>query len=630
MTLTVSWKQGSKDQSVFLKPQSLMIGSLLSSQIQLQGDGVEPIHALLEPRGQEWLLTDLGAKTGVYVNDKKIEIETILRAGDRIRIGSIYLLYGDREKVAVAEGLAGVLPPLPPVSASVAVSRGVAEKEAKKVPAAAAKPIFFTDFKTSANLFAKGKESKGGETVEVIAYWKNTVLSVDHFQPGKGDVSVTIGDPAKANFIAAGTAELEKYVLATIGVGKSTLHLMEGMKGSLRRDGKMISVDAGVVELKSGDFAKIQYGPVTYFFLFTNLPDIKLPRTGPQDPLFLAISLAAMVIYVLLIGAVLIVDVKEENHKKEEDLWAVVQVPEKPEPPAPEPLGEVKKEALPIPLEPPPEALAAVPPKEEKPIEKAPAPPPKAKVEQALTQAKTQDKKKPLPAAGGGLQSTGGEKKGKEKESIPGPSVTEPAKPAGVNLSQLGLGVGKISSKTGPGAIHTNFKSSAGGVGKGSGSADKNYGLGGIAGSKALAVGGSGSALNQFGTGEGVVGDGKGVSQAFKGKGQVAIDVRAGDPLVSGGLTQEEILKVIRANINQIKNCYERWLQRVPDAHGKMKVQFMVGTDGGVLQTSIASGNISDSIMTDCVLSRIRKWKFDEPRGGKPVTVNYPFNFDPI
>jgi len=134
--------------------------------------------------------------------------------------------------------------------------------------------------------------------------------------------------------------------------------------------------------------------------------------------------------------------------------------------------------------------------------------------------------------------------------------------------------------------------------------------------------------LNQFGAGTGVVGDAKNVG--FKGGGQATVSVRAGDPLVSGGLTQEEILKVIRTNINQVKNCYERWLQRVPGAQGKMKIQFVVALDGSVLSTSVSSGTISDSQMSECVLGRIKKWKFPEPRGGKSVTVNYPFNFDPL
>ena len=626
MSYSISWKQENKSQEVVLKQQSFMIGSLLSSHIQIQGDGVEPIHALLELRGDEWLLTDLGAIQGVYVNGNKIAVEKILKPDDKIKIGSVVLLYrfNGNKKSEIS------------LDTEVDIEDSSPTPETSKLNLASstkisAKPTSFTDFKTNVNLFAKNKTVETGDTIEVIAYWKNTVLNVEHFQYKKGENFVTIGDPTKANFIAAGPANLVKYNLAKIHSTGSRLSLLQGMQGNLRRNGVMESVGEGHFELKNGDFAKIQYGPVTYFFLFTKLPNVHLPRTGPQDPLFLGISIAAMLIYIFLIGTILVVDVQETKPKKEEDLWAVVQAPEpeKPMPPAPKPLEEVKKAPVPAPIEPPPQPMAAVPPKEVKPVEKKP-PPPKPNVEQVLTQAKTQEKKKPVPAAGGGMQAAGGEKKGKEKTSTPGSDDGVIPKPAGTNLSQLGLGVGKISSKTGPGAIQTNFKSSPGGVGKSSGSADKNYGLGGLAGSKSLAVGGSGSALNQFGTGEGVVGDGKGVSQAFKGKGQVAIDVRAGDPLVSGGLSQEEILKVIRANLNQIKNCYERWLQRVPDANGKMKVQWVVGLDGSVLKTSVASGTISDSVMTDCILSRIQKWKFAEPRGGKAVTVNYPFNFDPI
>ncbi len=616
MNFSISWKQGDKDQEFYLEKNSVMIGSLLSSQIQLQGNGVDPIHALIEPRDNGWVLTDLGTKSGVYVNENKINVEVVLNAGDQIRIGSISLQYrsSDQKKEAPSTPSA-VKPKIPSLPTS------------EKIVDGKSKPSTFMGFKTSTNLFAKTKQEAAGETLEVIAYWKNTVLNVEHFHLKETKKSVTIGDPTRAAFIAAGPVAVAKYTIATVHEDGSTLFLLEGMEGSLRRGGKLEQVGPGTYELKNGDFAKIQYGAVTYFFLFMNLPAVTLPRAGIQDPVLFGMSLAAAMIYLLFTGFIFLMDVKKDDLEKEKDMWAVVEVP-KPIP-VPEPLAVVKAETTPV-VDSPPEPMEAVAPKEKQPARVETPPPPKARAEESLTQAKTQEKKKPLPVPGGGLQTSGGEKKGSEKISTPGSEAgTKPA-PSGANLSQLGIGVGKISAKMGDGAIPTNFKTSAGGAGKGSGSADKNYGLGGLAGSKKFAVGGSGGALNQFGIGEGIVGDGKSISQAFKGKGQVAIDVRAGDPLVSAGLTQEEILRVVRLNLNQIKNCYERWLQRVPAASGKVMVQFVVGVDGSIETIKVASGTISDSVMTDCLLSRIQKWKFSQPRGGKSVTVNYPFNFDPI
>jgi len=257
---------------------------------------------------------------------------------------------------------------------------------------------------------------------------------------------------------------------------------------------------------------------------------------------------------------------------------------------------------------------------------------------------------------GSGMNQKGAPIKGVGKADYKGVEGVNNNKASGVNLSKLGLGVGKIMSKTGPGAINTNFKSSAGGAGGGMGSASKTYGLGGVGSGKSLGLAGSGGAVNNFGSGSGgLLGGqggsggmgGAGLAGAFGGggggggaggggkggaggHGRANVTVPPGDPVVSGGLTAQEIMAVIRANLNQIRHCYEQTLQRSPNAAGKMSVQFVVGTGGRVQSVSVTQSTISDSMMRGCVTGKIQRWAFPKPRGGQPVTVNYPFVFNPL
>jgi outer membrane biosynthesis protein TonB len=106
--------------------------------------------------------------------------------------------------------------------------------------------------------------------------------------------------------------------------------------------------------------------------------------------------------------------------------------------------------------------------------------------------------------------------------------------------------------------------------------------------------------------------------------------VPPGDPVVSGGLTAQEILQVIRNNLNQIRHCYEQLLQRSPNAAGKMGVRFVIGVNGRVQSVNVTDSTISDSRMRGCVTGAIARWPFPTPRGGQPVTVNYPFVFNPL
>lgn len=99
----------------------------------------------------------------------------------------------------------------------------------------------------------------------------------------------------------------------------------------------------------------------------------------------------------------------------------------------------------------------------------------------------------------------------------------------------------------------------------------------------------------------------------------------------SKGLEAEEILKVIRENLGQIKCCYESFLQINPDSSGRIKVLFIVNLDGSVKNVSTKENTVSQSkIMENCISKRMLEWKFPKPRGNIPVTVTYPFEFNPI
>lgn len=245
---------------------------------------------------------------------------------------------------------------------------------------------------------------------------------------------------------------------------------------------------------------------------------------------------------------------------------------------------------------------------------------------------------------GGGNKKAGAQRKGKQNYSVMGVSDGKVKAPSGRNLSKLGVGVGKVLSKTGPSAQYTDFKSSKGGLGRGAGSGRKTVGLGGSGKRGSLGLGGTSGGAQNFGQGYGGAGSGLGGSGGLGGNGLSGRGIGNGTgkgggrsrPVVNvpgiagvsgGGLTQQEILDVIKAHLNQIRHCYDRLLQRSPNARGKIKVKWKIGTNGRVTTTSIVSSSISDSTMKGCVTSRIKRWKFPKPRNNKPVDVSFPFSF---
>ena len=365
-----------------------------------------------------------------------------------------------------------------------------------------------------------------------------------------------------------------------------------------------------------------------------------------------------MVFFLGLTGTLLSHDPVDSEELKS-DIWSMVQVPEKSHKlnkiRVPEvSLAELKKPPPPR-KEPPKPALRPVEPasakEREKPARKKEV---KKKVRanmmdhlKKVSPAKSQGSpppRKPQKPSGSSQPPVGralakGLRKSQGQSDYQGVAGAPNKKPSGVNLGRLGLGVGKIKSIKGPGAVFTKFRNSAGGAGSGSGSgsgsAPKNFRLGGVASSvKTLGLAGSGKAINQFGSGSGgFLGNSKrsGLGSAFNGrKGQAAVNVSAGDPLISGSLTRGETRSVIQAGLNQIRHCYERLLQRSPNASGRVKVRFVIGVNGRVTSAKVVSSTISDGRMRKCILGVVRRWKFPKPRGGGSVDVNYPFVFNPV
>lgn len=607
-----------KNQRFPLTQKTMIIGSLPSNQIVLQAPNVDPIHALLEFTSGHWVLTDLGSTDGVRVNGKAIAIEARIQLDEEFSIGAVKL-----SLVKVVE----LQPPPPPPAPSM-------------IPKKAQESVGSIERRSDAKtLFDPRRSEAGGTVLEVIAYWQGTVLEVGHFVSGTtGKNTVSIGEGVGADFPVACENVLERHAVAELNDTGYTLNLLEGMSARLRKMGQVEAVGPGRHQLKMRDIAHVTFGPIKYFFVFKQPPEVVLPPAGIQDRLYFSLSLIGLTIFAILS---LVLSVMEPTKLKidQEEIWAVVSLPEpekkrekpevKPEVKVvetPPPVSEVppKKEEPPVKPVEPTEVAKAVPAKKEAPKE-APkaldnlAPKPKAP---AAPIAAAQPK--PTPPAG--TKAPGGERKGTTASNVKGVEGVNNQKPSGANLSKLGLGVGKISSASGAGAMHTEFKDSAGGAGGGAGSAAKSSGQMGLGDTKTLGLGGGASAAANFGGG-GAIGNSDSFSGARQGAG---VNLSGGDPLISGGISEQAINAVIRANEYQIRSCYQQALTSSPNAQGSVDVRFVIGSNGQVTAAGVKSSDIPGEAFKSCVTNSIKRWKFPQPIGGTPASVNKRFDLKPV
>jgi hypothetical protein len=66
---------------------TLQIGRSSACQIRPDDTYLSQIHARISPRGEGWVVEDLGSTNGTYLNKRKVAVPTGIAPGDRIRLG---------------------------------------------------------------------------------------------------------------------------------------------------------------------------------------------------------------------------------------------------------------------------------------------------------------------------------------------------------------------------------------------------------------------------------------------------------------------------------------------------------------------------------------------------------------
>lgn len=136
---------------------------------------------------------------------------------------------------------------------------------------------------------------------------------------------------------------------------------------------------------------------------------------------------------------------------------------------------------------------------------------------------------------------------------------------------------------------------------------------------------GKGVGTAGVGGGKGTAGLGNGLAAGKTGSGGVGLIEEESE--VSGGLDRDVIAQYIKTQLGQILYCYERQLSANPDLYGKVAVKFTIAGTGQVESQLIGDTTLKNLPVEGCILNKVSKWKFPEPKGGTKVVVTYPFLF---
>ena len=93
-----------------------------------------------------------------------------------------------------------------------------------------------------------------------------------------------------------------------------------------------------------------------------------------------------------------------------------------------------------------------------------------------------------------------------------------------------------------------------------------------------------------------------------------------------GGLTAEEIDRVVKSRAGVFRACYQKELNHTPGIGGKLVIRFKIGGDGVVQTTATAAGtSLHNDAVESCVKGNVSHLKF--PAKGGVANVTYPFVF---
>lgn len=188
------------------------------------------------------------------------------------------------------------------------------------------------------------------------------------------------------------------------------------------------------------------------------------------------------------------------------------------------------------------------------------------------------------------------------------------------------LGSSKSSSQKGGinlGAVNTTAGPGLGGTAGSGGMQTNVYSKGLVA--APLGPGANIKGAGGYGTkGRGGGQEGYGSMSLVGGTGAQPLPL-ANEATVGGGLDKDLIAAVIAKNLGQVRFCYEQGLQGNPGLGGRVAVDFTITGNGIVKVASIQNTTLNSKLVEDCILMRLKSWKFPLTEGGVDVKVSYPF-----
>jgi TonB family protein len=582
--------------------ESVILGSGAGAAVKLADPKVSNLHVMLRVE-KDGVVTaiDLGSEHGTRVGDKVIKDPVALTSGDTLVVGGsqVKVLFGGAKAAARADEKKAQ----PQAAIAQAIAKVVTPPaKPKRGPAGTGKnaAVLFNE-----PLSAEATPAEDSKILQVALLWGDTLINVQHYADG---VPVTVGEARHNKFTVYSPGLGDSFTLASASGSKLLVNvpaeagLVVSARGDtykskeqLRSEGKLRASDGATrtdaIEVGLHDRVQVSFDNVAFILRYVR-PSAAVPAGSMEeaDFGFFKIASICLLAFFACVAAFLLSPAMDggmgddifANHSKYVKL--LVKPEKKPE--LVQKLSGAEEGA-------------------------------KAKDDEGKF-GKQEEKKKEADPSKKGAPIVDANKREEDRKKVMSAGL----------LGAMSGASGAASNVFGPGGLGTGINNALGGLQGGAGLGDA-HGVGGL-GARGTGPGGGGSGLGLGGLG--TKGGGRGAGGHgldLGGRGKEVTRVIPGKTTVIGGLDRDVIARIIRRHGNEIKFCYEQELNKDPNLGGKVAVMWTIDPAGAVADASVTETSLNNTTTESCMLSRIRRWKFPEPKGGGVVTVTFPWIFKP-
>jgi hypothetical protein len=93
-----------------------------------------------------------------------------------------------------------------------------------------------------------------------------------------------------------------------------------------------------------------------------------------------------------------------------------------------------------------------------------------------------------------------------------------------------------------------------------------------------------------------------------------------------GGLSSDQVRRVVIAHTGAIRACYESEAQRNPSLKGGIVISWQIVPDGTVTSPALVSTTLNNARVEGCVLRQLRGWHFPASES-QTIVPSFPFGF---